>query len=421
MKSFKSLTYLFVYLFLFTALSGCVPGANKNQRVADALSQVDVYLSQGRYSDALSSLQTAHRSNFDTKMFNRWIKDNGQKVSLITDYYLSEQYQLTTKHEFVSEIAKFKSLGQNGVLPRYKLIIERINQMAAESNENGSIDWRLWDNYFTITSLQTKEQEAAIFYRSITAEAKANRPVNAISSIASFLKGKNSDPEFISMFRKKIPFYNFNKSELNSLKDIYPSMVESRMNDMILQVYVRVFPRDRVLEEDLIAMLKETSPHYKIARQTDKGKEGITVNLIKDRHDENVKPVDTQTVTVSKANINVLKATLLMPSYASYMYDLKVGGVELDYGYSLEVFKGEELLHDEFVRGHIVRIYQSCENARVVNVFGGVQPASFFANSDMEDKCTNYPKGISIDTVREAALQDTVKRLVSLEPFKSRQ
>jgi len=83
------------------------------------------------------------------------------------------------------------------------------------------------------------------------------------------------------------------------------------------------------------------------------------------------------------------------------MYDIQSGGAEIEYGYVVSIVSGGNKTYENIVRGKLNDKYEYCLNARIRNVFGGVSPARFVANSDMEYRCNNgYAKSVSIDALR---------------------
>lgn len=116
-------------------------------------------------------------------------------------------------------------------------------------------------------------------------------------------------------------------------------------------------------------------------------KTAYQVKLTQQRLSETVKPERTETVRYRDYEVNLLGAVLLMPRGASYAYELTTGGVVFDYVYDIKITKAGREIFSDRVAGVATAELSFCTDARVQNVFGGVQPAGFIANSDMERRC----------------------------------
>lgn len=154
---------------------------------------------------------------------------------------------------------------------------------------------------------------------------------------------------------------------------------------------------DRLLTEDIIQNLKN-----KISGVTwisEKSTKSMHIVIERIRSEEKTYPERNETVTYAQHEINWLAAAMLMPRNASYLYDIHSGGAEIEYGYAITGIFDNKVFFDELVRGKVSKTFSKCQNMRIQNVFGGVSPAGFIANPDMQRRCSG-PDSVSIEELR---------------------
>jgi hypothetical protein len=113
----------------------------------------------------------------------------------------------------------------------------------------------------------------------------------------------------------------------------------------------------------------------------------------------------------SQGQVNFAAAVLLMPRNASYIYDVASGGIELSYAYEVKAAAKGHAPFNKLIRDKTARAWRSCSNARIQNVFGGVQPASFVANDHMQQICSGGGSPVGIDALRDDALEAILKAI----------
>lgn len=96
----------------------------------------------------------------------------------------------------------------------------------------------------------------------------------------------------------------------------------------------------------------------------------------------------TQTIRYGQHQLNMLGAVFYMPNNATYAYDLTTGGIDIQYSYWIRITRGGNTVFEDSVSGTAKADYGFCTDARIQNVFGGIEPAPFIANSDMQQRCT---------------------------------
>lgn len=103
---------------------------------------------------------------------------------------------------------------------------------------------------------------------------------------------------------------------------------------------------------------------------------------------EKERPERKETIRYGRFDVNLGGSLLYMPKNSTYAYDLTTGGVELHYEYEINIQKNRALVLSEKLSGNAVAEYGFCNDARIINVFGGIQPAGFVANTDMQSRCS---------------------------------
>lgn len=80
-----------------------------------------------------------------------------------------------------------------------------------------------------------------------------------------------------------------------------------------------------------------------------------------------------------------------------------------------------KVLLDELIRGTITEKFVSCDNPRIVNVFGGTTRADFVANSDMSSRCSGATSSnLSAQNLKGRVLALLVDKIVSVETLAAR-
>ena len=74
-------------------------------------------------------------------------------------------------------------------------------------------------------------------------------------------------------------------------------------------------------------------------------------------------------------------------------------------------------LADDALRDRITYSNSKCTNARIQNVFGGVQRAEFIANDDMVHRCSGSSSNKSIDDLRAEVYARITRTIAALPPI----
>lgn len=108
----------------------------------------------------------------------------------------------------------------------------------------------------------------------------------------------------------------------------------------------------------------------------------------------------TQTVAYRQSQVNMLAAALLMPDNATYQFEYSRGGFQYEYAFSLTIVRNGLPGQETLIRDNGQLVWSECKNQRIVNVFGGIQPAGFVANREMQDMCGSTQPRVNLAAMR---------------------
>ena len=177
-----------------------------------------------------------------------------------------------------------------------------------------------------------------------------------------------------------------------------------------IKLVVKSDPSDRLLEEDVRDLLKKNED---ITFVTDISVDTTILTVGKLQYEERSIPDNKQTITYRQYEVNLVGAILLMPRDASYMYEYVTGGHEITAAYLIKIEKNGRIKSDKVFRDRVSKTFSSCENARIVNVFGGVQRAEFVANQDMSNRCNGVSSRSSPNDSRSEIMGKVVDEVLS--------
>ncbi|MCR9073680.1 MAG: hypothetical protein NXI18_18500 [Alphaproteobacteria bacterium] len=203
---------------------------------------------------------------------------------------------------------------------------------------------------------------------------------DALVSLAPFAKGDAGSlangvfatrPDFAARIRQRI-----NDVERDA---------EIRRQARILDFVVEVSGGDAVLTREMKNELakRRTLQPVQLGQEPE-----IRIEIAIDRMRYDQTASGPQTVRYQDYQVNLLGAILLMPRNAVYEYDVLSESAHLEYAASVRLLTPEgELIDEDLVTGTVSSTSAQCQDARIRNVFGGVQPAGFIANDDMQRRC----------------------------------
>ncbi|TCV86643.1 hypothetical protein [Sulfurirhabdus autotrophica] len=375
---------------LISTLAGCAtfPKSPDDQAMYYA-DKIEQQYKSGNPLDACLNMTSALAQPSGKAQIKSFLAKNPIYVKQLEDSLLNRARALTSKYEAFDVLNTTREISDAGIWrsSSSNAIVSELNASISKSNVTNSLDWMLGDDYSKFTSLSSTEGEDLIFHRTLNILKDTKRVPRQVNALLKFVesKGRNSS-QFTEVFNA-LPQLNIKRSELtDEFSRIFPAFTQERLANLSLKIKLHCQPQDRLLQEDIAAKLKGLSNNFIIVPELDSDTVDVVVEKL--RHDERAIPERTQTVTVSDTEVDLLKAALLMPRNASYLYDYTSGGANLEYGYAIKASRKGGVLADELIRDKLSNTYHSCSNMRVQNVFGGVQGAKFYANDDVRAKCS---------------------------------
>lgn len=290
---------------------------------------------------------------------------------------------------------------------------------AARGNLEGRLKYLLNDSTEGLPSLSSAENQRAIFRRTLDAMVASSQGADRLLNLSKVFdvartKGPAS-PEHAAV-RDALPKMTFKRYELQSdVASLFPEFAQKALAAMTLTVKLRTDPVDRLLQDDLSRAIAKLSDGVRLAADGEPA--ALTVIVGKLQYDERQTPERSQTIMYAYHQVDVLKAALLMPRNASYFYEYATGGAEIEYAFSVKAVHDGKTIKDDLLRNRESRSYSQCGGARVQNVFGGVQPAGFVANDDMQMRCAGSSSPVRASDLRQAVLDRLVREVAGIAPI----
>lgn len=302
-------------------------------------------------------------------------------------------------------------------------LIEHLNTIIEKKNRSGEIPFVLTDGYSKWSPLVTPEHQRIIFYRSISQLAEKTQICNhntieQINAIIEYLESEYCSDSDKLFFKNKVKEFDLEpRVIIKTLYGIMPGYVDEVKERIGISVQIETKPIDRLLEIDMLSALEKESD-FIFSKKTP-GIRNVRIMFDKLSYKEKEIPESRVTRTIPQHEVNPLQAVLLMPRNSSYMYEVVSGGSEISYAYEITAFNGNgEIIYNKLLRDNIRKTYNNCINRRIQNVFGGIQNASFIANSQMENECGGNNNKVSLRDLQQmvfALLLDEIKMIESIK------
>lgn len=280
-------------------------------------------------------------------------------------------------------------------------------------SKSGTLPISLFDEISDLPALQLPQARRVILDRTVGKVARdpnaANRPV---ARMMAYYQLDDASEEEKAIIRQALARLQLRRSELEAVGTVFADVAAARRSELTTTATLNVLGADRLFRDDLMrAMGREPGIEWVPA-----GKTLITVEKL--RHIESVQPERTLTVIYASHQVDILKSALLMPKNASYLYEFISSGSSVEYGYVVTATVDGKPIFEEVLRGVIGSEGGRCQNARVQNVFGGVNPASFMANDDMVARCSGAPAD-DVGALREKVNRLVVAAVMRVPPLKA--
>lgn len=296
-------------------------------------------------------------------------------------------------------------------------LLAQLNKTVADKNLSGDLDIDFDDlaKLANFPQLQAPEHQQAILDRTIKKLQNRNQYNRPIRELMNYVQKNGVDSPVGLKVASLLDTLNIRASELEVVGKVFPQYAAQRKEHMVAKVNLVVKNADRLFADDIKAELRNNIRGVEWVAESEQ--KTITLVIERARNDEKVLPERTETISYSTSQLNIIEAALFMPRGASYLYDLSTGGAEIEYGYVINALSNGKTIHDEVVRGKVGGDYRRCQNARIQNVFGGVSPASFVANPDMQQRCSGS-NSVSIDDLRKQVLAKLTQGVLNVTPIK---
>lgn len=287
----------------------------------------------------------------------------------------------------------------------------RLQDRAARGNRDGTLRFML-DAYSARWPVLAQPDHQRLIVERTLAELQVgmDRPVEGLMAYA-----RGASAEEKGRILDLLPKLRLRAAELPLVDAVYPGYSMAYRMTITTRAALTTTNADRLFEMDLLAHLRA---RVRGVSWLDAPVEGaLTVNVERVRYDERQTPEQTQTITYAQHQVNLMGAVLLMPRDASYLFDQVTSGAAIDYGYVVTVTENGAKVHEEIVRGTATQNAVRCQNARIVNVFGGVQPANFVANPDMQQRCGGSQTPVSLDQIRGQVMDRILDGVIKAAPI----
>ena len=304
----------------------------------------------------------------------------------------------------VSALAKINLADTADVLPASDIRRLRalLGDLLANRNRTGAIAYDLSDDVSGIPELQTDEHFNIRLNRTLKLLLSGNADRRGqIKALMAYIEHAGKDSAAGLRIGASLPQMHIRREELALVAQFYPQFATERQAALTIRVFLELKNGDRLLADDVMGVLRREIRGVEWLTNPDP--KAITLVIERLRNDERILAEQTQTITYAQYQVNVVEALLLMPRNASFLFEQISGGAEIEYGYVVTAQVNGVRVHDEVLRGKVGGESRRCQNARIQNIFGGVQPASFVANPDMARRCTGIAT-VSIDELRQQVL-----------------
>ena len=273
----------------------------------------------------------------------------------------------------------------------------RVHQLQAKldarvraGNLDSSLPFVLTDNLKRFSSLETPEGMRVIFERSVAVLANTSPGMkldrDLLSATLTYVESRGPGSDEYRYLGSALPRMPLSYMDLRGqIARLYPDYTEPVFKAMSLTIMIETVPLKRLLEEDVIKILKARSPLLEVVREPRPDVVRITIAEL--QYEERSEPERTQTAVVSSLDMNAIVAVFAVPRGASFLYDVTQGSVEIQYAYELKAAQHGQLLHEKLIREKIGDTYYYCSNPRVQNVYGGLSRATVWPNADVEAYC----------------------------------
>lgn len=304
---------------------------------------------------------------------------------------------------------------------RFNLITNDINSKIESSYQNKAMALlssgvsieNLSEANFLVFPEAERPRVAQLSFENALQQDDSAKAQGGLSGIMEYYMNHRT-PENTQRVNDWIAKAKLSRSDLNSLRGIFPDAVSRRLQSLSVAVLLKIDPPDRLLLEDLKGALRGQA-HITLIDAEEK--DAVIVQVRKLQTEERTNSPATQTVVLGPGDIDFFSYALLMPRNASYAFELVEGSASIEYAYEIQHLGGGKVIEDKLLRDKVSDSYKSCSNARVINVFGGVQAAGFYANERMKNLCSGG-RAVAASDLRPQVIRRVATTIESLTAIK---
>lgn len=241
------------------------------------------------------------------------------------------------------------------------------------------------------------------------------------SNLSALLSFYDKQPE-TSLYRKEVtdalPQLKIRRDDLvtGPIPRLFPSFASAQLAARTVPISIKTDPSRRLLEEDVMTVLRSRSPALLVSRDENSKLASLTVVIRELQLDERNTPPGTQTVVVDHSAVDIMTAVLLLPRNASVLFDVTKGESSLEYAYELILMVNGKPAGEKLLRDRTKENWHQCSNLRYQNVFGGVGALGVWPNQQVQSFCQSGQEPVSPAKLKSRAHQTIVNSILAFDP-----
>lgn len=297
-------------------------------------------------------------------------------------------------------------------------VARRLEEQVVARHRSGAVPFTFADFPSTFVALQTNDNEELTFQHTLhsLSQPDAVSRKDNIQGVLLYLERYPNSSSARDLVRSSLPALNIRRDELPLIANLDPDFVKRRKGEIELEIALLVNGADRLFADDLSGALLLRVKGVKIIPVS--ASPNLVVKVERIRHEERRVPERSETITYKQHEVDTLKAVMLMPANASYLFEVVSGVTEISYGYAVSSTNGRSAPAEKIIRGKVGGSHSRCQNQRIQNVFGGTSAAGFIANDDMRLQCAGLPEQ-SMDDLNNQVLNKIVESILEIPAVRS--
>lgn len=390
---------------------------NPPEQVAHHIKRAQEAMSKGERDRAVEEISIA----LIIETGNEKIKTLFDSEPITREYYIGylekSASEVTTVYQAGIAYKNLTNVKNSGVLPEsvVESLFAVLSETVVSGNSSGSIPFDLGDKVEDFPELQSAAHQKIIVSRSIKNLQDKNSKSRPIAELMRHIEKTGVTSIESKQIESLLPTMNLRESELDSVSTLYPKFAAARREEITARVFFDLKNGDRLLSDDLLQAFRGAVRGVQWVESA--GPKVTTLTIERVQNVEKTLPETSQTITYAQHEVNIFSAALFMPRNASYLYEITSGGSEIEYGYVVTATVAGKKIHDEVIRGKVGGAYKTCRNARIQNVFGGVNPAGFTANDDMQNRCSG-PSSVKLENLRKEVFSKITEGVLNVPSIK---